>query len=107
MFAEAGLESKTNHSLRATGATALFHAGMPEKVIQKTTGHRSVEALRKYERVSMEQSIEACKVLTTVDGNVDNLNQTGHNQTAASTSGAGWLGFQGCSVGSVTIHINK
>lgn len=29
----------TNHILRATGATCLFNAGMPEKVIQKTTGH--------------------------------------------------------------------
>ena len=109
MFSDAGLETKTNHSLRATGATALFNAGVPEKVIQNTTGHRSVEALRKYEKVSIEQSVEACKVLTTLDGNlsVDHFNQTARNQTSPSTSDAGWLGFQGCSVGAVTININK
>lgn len=47
MFLEAGFEEnpKTNHSLRATGATALSKAGVPEKIIQKTTGHRSLEAL--------------------------------------------------------------
>ena len=48
----------TNHSLRATGTmsvTCLFNAGVPEKVIQKTTGHRSIKALRGYERVSMDQ----------------------------------------------------
>ena len=39
MFAEAGLGAKTNHSLRATGATRMFNAGVPEKIIQKNTGH--------------------------------------------------------------------
>ena len=40
MFLEAGFEEnpKTNHSLRATGATALFKAGVPEKIIQKQQG---------------------------------------------------------------------
>ena len=36
----------TNHSLRATGATALYTAGVPEKIIQDRTGHRSVECLQ-------------------------------------------------------------
>ncbi len=57
----AGLdEIKSNHSLRATGATALFAAGVPEKIIQKNTGHRSVEALRIYEHVSKEQHEATC-----------------------------------------------
>ena len=36
-------EKKTTiaHSLRATGATALFNAGVPENLIQDVTGHRS------------------------------------------------------------------
>ena len=34
----------TNHSLRATGATELYTAGVPEKIIQERTGHRSVNA---------------------------------------------------------------
>ena len=33
---------KTNHSLRATGATEMYHAGVPEKVIQERTGHLSL-----------------------------------------------------------------
>ena len=47
MCAHAGIEgNKTNHSLWATGASELFHANVPEKMIQKRTGHRSVVALR-------------------------------------------------------------
>ena len=67
MFVEAGFqEMKTNHSLRATGATTLFDAGLPEKIIQKNTGHRSLEALRKYERVSVEQELEYSRILTSL-----------------------------------------
>ena len=47
--------NKTNHSLRATGATSLFAEGVPEKVIQERTGHRSLEALRVYEHTSARQ----------------------------------------------------
>ena len=39
MSVEAGFqETKTNHSLRATGATTLFNAGLPEKNFRKTRG---------------------------------------------------------------------
>ena len=35
----AGIEGhKTNHSLRATGASELFEAGVPEKIIKERTG---------------------------------------------------------------------
>ena len=40
----------TNHSLRATSATHMYRSGVPEKVIQERTGHRSLEALQIYER---------------------------------------------------------
>ncbi len=33
---------KTNHSLRATGATQLYNAGVPEIIIQERTGHKSL-----------------------------------------------------------------
>ena len=55
MYTEVGIPHKTNHSLRATGATTLFQNKVPEKIIQKTTGHRSLEALRKYEHTLTEQ----------------------------------------------------
>ncbi len=40
--------------MRATGATALFSAGVPDKMIREVTGHRS-NALELYERPSMAQ----------------------------------------------------
>ena len=56
MCSDAGIGGhKTNHSLRATGASELFKRGAPEKLIQERTGHRSLEALRTYERSSEEQ----------------------------------------------------
>ena len=56
MFEEAGgQERKTNHSLRVAGATALYTGDVPEREIQQRTGHRSLEALRKYERTSEQQ----------------------------------------------------
>ena len=65
MCEEAGIHgNKTNHSLRAYAATELFSAGIPENVIQDRTGHRSLEGLRKYERISEKQKEEASKVLT-------------------------------------------
>ena len=41
--ADAGIGgNKSNHTLRATGATELYQAGVPEKVIQERTGHLSL-----------------------------------------------------------------
>lgn len=45
----------TNHSLRDTCATQLYDAGVPEAVVQKQTGHKSIKALRLYERVTLNQ----------------------------------------------------
>ena len=47
--------NKTNHSLRATAATEMFRHSVPEKLIQERTGHRSLEALRSYERLDEVQ----------------------------------------------------
>ena len=46
-----GLPPRTNHSLRATGATTRFQAEVPERIIEKTTGHMSLESLCTYERI--------------------------------------------------------
>ena len=54
----------TNHSLRATGATDLYTAGVPEKIIQERTGHRSIESLRTYEHTSEKQKLAVSKVLS-------------------------------------------
>ena len=42
----------TNHSLQRSCATNLYDNGVPEQVIQGTTGHRSVEGVRAYKRTS-------------------------------------------------------
>ena len=57
------LGKNTNHSLRASGITKLFQAGSLEKVIEDRSGHRSLDGLRKYERVSEEQQDTACSAL--------------------------------------------
>ena len=41
----------------------MFRAGIPEKVIQSRTGHRSLKALRMYENPTDEQHTAACNVL--------------------------------------------
>lgn len=65
MCSEADILGKTNHSLRATGTSMMFQNNVPEGIIQKVTGHtcRSIEALRTYERVSVDQHKAVSKVL--------------------------------------------
>ncbi len=61
---DAGIAGKkTNHSLRATGASELFAAGVPERIIQERTGHRSIEALRLYEHPTEQQHQAVSTVL--------------------------------------------
>ena len=54
---------KTNHSLRATGASELFEAGVPEKIIKERTGHRSLDALRCYEKTTCTQHNAVSSIL--------------------------------------------
>ena len=60
---EIGVTGKTNHSLRATGATRLFEANVPEKLIQERTGYKSTDALRRYERTSVVQQKAVSSVI--------------------------------------------
>ena len=49
---------KTNHIiLPATGATELYEAEVPEKIIQERTGHRSLECLRMYASDKQKQAV--------------------------------------------------
>ena len=45
----------TNHSLRATAITRMFNGSIPEKVIAEKSGHKSIKALRCYEKTSLQQ----------------------------------------------------
>ena len=49
-------------SLRATGASALFNAGVPERLIRDVTGHKS-NALHLYERPTEQQKKQVSAVL--------------------------------------------
>ncbi len=52
---KAGMEGYfMNHSLRATSATRMYQAGVPEKLICEVTGHRSA-TVREYQHMSTEQ----------------------------------------------------
>ena len=66
---DGGIAQRTNHSLRATGASEMFRASVPEKVIQTRTGHMSLKGLRVYEHVTDEQHKAACGVLTPLPSN--------------------------------------
>ena len=49
--------------LWATGASEMFQAGVPEKIVQERTGHRSIKALRMYERTTTSQHMAVSNVL--------------------------------------------
>ena len=52
---QAGIHRKTNHSLRATGATRLFAANVPEKLIYQK--ERDIAVLKHYVCTSVLQLI--------------------------------------------------
>lgn len=58
---KAGITEKMNHSLRATGVTAMFNASFPKKMICDVTGHHS-KTLMLYEHPSVVRH----KALTSV-----------------------------------------
>ena len=118
MLVEAGFkETKTNHSLRATGATTLFNAGVPERIIQQNTGQRSLEALRKYEKVSVRQREATSRVLTTIDQNASFSKEvmtvskshdfTLADEEIAKTKGSDIPMFHGCSIDQISIHFHQ
>ncbi|VDH97602.1 Hypothetical predicted protein, partial [Mytilus galloprovincialis] len=55
-------EFYTNHSVRATTATRLFNANIPEQLIREQTGHRS-NVLWSYSRPSEPQKRKASEIL--------------------------------------------
>ena len=54
---------KTNHSLRVTTATRLFHSGADEQLIMSHTGHRSIDGVRSYKRENEAQKRSLSSVL--------------------------------------------
>ena len=50
-------------SLRSFGVSSMFERDIPEKIIQERSGHRSITALRVYEKTTNQQMIETSQVL--------------------------------------------
>ena len=53
----------TYHSLRRSCATRLYDGGVPEQLIQETTGHRSSDGVRAYKCTSSALKREASEIL--------------------------------------------
>ena len=100
----------TNHSLRATSASRMFNAGVPEKIVAEVTGHKSLNALRQYERTTEVQfkavgeSISELQPFDPVPGTVQ--------KTAATPKESNALGLQNLISGNldnctITVNINS
>ena len=64
LCARSGVEGhKTNHSLRVTAATHLYHKGIDKQLIMERTGHRSLDGVRSYKHPCEEQHKELSHVL--------------------------------------------
>ena len=63
----------SNHSLRTTSISRMYHAKVPEKLIMERSGHLSKEGVRSYERMSSKQIQSICKTLSasTVENSED------------------------------------
>ena len=58
---------KMNHLLRVTSAMRLFQSGVDKQlIIMSHTGHRSVDGVRSYKRISEEQKKKVSGILSSV-----------------------------------------
>ena len=109
MCMDAGIEhdQKSNHSLRATGATAMFQSNVPETVIQKTTGHRSLQALCTYEPTSAAQHQDVSKVLMSARKDLQSEPQVASSSLESVDPCKMLGGFVNCTIGSLTVNMNS
>jgi integrase/recombinase XerD len=61
-----GIEGVSTHSFRRTALTQMSSAGIPLRVIQEISGHRTLDELQKYLEVSEEQVRGAVASLTMI-----------------------------------------
>ena len=108
MCKEAGFKAKSSHCLRVTCASALFNAGVEEKLIRDPTGHRS-NALFKYEKVSEMKSTEVSDILAPKCSSTSNVSLSNEvSETAVEVgSSASTCEFKSCPYfNNCTISIN-
>ena len=87
----------------------MFQSGVPEKIIQERTGHRSLAGLRQYERATIEQQRAVCQVLASDKSETIEICSSALQKSVATPSVSTLhpqMNFTGCSVaiyqGSVT-----
>ena len=81
MASEAGIGRRlTNYSLRAYGITKMFQENVPEKLIMDKSGHRSIEGVRQYARISEEQQYGVCQALQNRTNQICQYQGKSHDQ---------------------------
>ena len=108
---ECGIDVKTNHSLRATGASTMFQSSVWEKIIPTTTGHGSWDALHTYEKTSFQQHQAVSKVqmstqLTSYEDQMGQKQQTVQSTPPATAVSSVFHNLTNCTIGNITINLN-
>ncbi|CAC5423224.1 unnamed protein product [Mytilus coruscus] len=86
VMGKAGIDAfYTNHSLRATTATRLFNANIPEQLIREQIGHRS-NALWSYSRSSEPQKRKVSEILQLNEDSCTSIGPTVSKQATTSSS---------------------
>ena len=100
----AGIEGFfTNHSLRRPCASRRFQEGTEEQVIMSVTGHRSVDGVRSYKKISDKQLQATSDILQLKKGNIklneecDKENEKPQERDLEVTKGA-MYSFTSCTV---------
>ena len=88
----------------------MFQANVPEKIIQSTTGHRSIDGLRRYERISTEQHRALSRVMMSSETTTYKEQLDGKVETRETLTGSDIRRIFGdlsnVSIGSITINVN-
>jgi integrase/recombinase XerD len=88
-----GIQGVSTHSFRRTALTLMSNEGIPLRVIQEISGHRSLEELQKYLEVKPEQvrgAVSSLSLLTPVGKSLfrdSHSNSTGETTTFLPTTG--------------------
>ena len=90
--------------MRVAGTTSLYEAGVPKKIIQEHTGHRCLQSLRHYERVTTEQDVAVSRILTEeIDAYEPKCEKPCHSPSMP--QGQSTAGFSGVQYNNCTVNV--
>ncbi len=81
-----GIEGVSTHSFRRTALTQMSDAGIPLRIIQEVSGHRTLDELQKYLEVRPEQvrgAVAALAMLTPVEESGTYFGKPGYDEVAS------------------------